>query len=160
MFVSSAAEILFFVASGNWILDIQGMGWQYCLILFSLSCFANLLRLNISASFNSVKVIYILIPILIIPQLLFSGVIVKFDKLNPLFGDESAVPLIGNVMASRWAYVALAVEQFTGNENGGKYFRNEKRKSFCYWKKDYLVQKKKDKNGFVKKKICQIFFNN
>ena len=156
MFIISAVQMLFFVAIGNWILEIQGMWWQYWLILFSLSCFANLLGLNISASFNSVKVIYILIPILIIPQLLFSGVIVKFDKLNPLFGDESAVPLIGNVMASRWAYEALAVEQFTGNEYGEMYFTNEKWKSFGTWKKDYWLQELNAKMDFVKTNIGNI----
>jgi hypothetical protein len=148
--------MVFFVVIGNWILEIQGMWWQYWLILFSLSCFANLLGLNISASFNSVKVIYILIPILIIPQLLFSGVIVKFDKLNPLFGDESAVPLIGNVMASRWAYEALAVEQFTGNEYGQMYFSNEKWKSFGTWKKDYWLQELNAKMDFVKTNLGNI----
>lgn len=146
MFIISAIQMWFFVLIGNWILEIQGMWWQYWLILFSLSCFANLLGLNISASFNSVKVIYILIPILIIPQLLFSGVIVKFDKLNPLFGDESAVPLVGNVMASRWAYEALAVEQFTSNEYGEIYFELEKKKSFASWKKDIWLQ---ELNGYL-----------
>ncbi|MFT4600546.1 MAG: ABC-type multidrug transport system ATPase subunit [Arenicella sp.] len=150
MFIISAIQMVFFVAMGNWILEIQGMWWQYWIILFSLSCFANMLGLNISASFNSVKVIYILIPIFIIPQLLFSGVIVKFDKLNPVFGDESAVPLIGNVMASRWAYEALAVEQFQSNAYGEKYFQFEKTKSWATWKKDYWLQELNAKLDFVK----------
>lgn len=140
MFLISAIQMLFFVLIGNWILEIRGMWFEYWLILFTLSCFANLLGLNISASFNSVKVIYILIPILIIPQLLFSGVIVKFDKLNPLFGDESSVPLIGNVMASRWAYEAMAVVQFKDNAYNKIFYDYEKKKSFGTWKKDYWLQ--------------------
>ncbi|MBK7129673.1 MAG: ATP-binding cassette domain-containing protein [Crocinitomicaceae bacterium] len=140
MFVISAIQMLTFVLIGNWILEIQGMWLEYWVILFSLSCFANLLGLNISASFNSVKVIYILIPILIIPQLLFSGVIVKFDKLNPLFGNESGVPLIGNVMASRWAYEAMAVTQFKENAYSEIFYKYEKKKSFGTWKKDYWLQ--------------------
>ena len=86
----------------------------YWCLLFSTSCFANVLGLNISASFNSAKVIYILIPVLIIPQLLFSGIIVKFDKLHPWFASEKSVPWIGNIMASRWAYEGMAVAQFIG----------------------------------------------
>ncbi|MBK9192923.1 MAG: ATP-binding cassette domain-containing protein [Crocinitomicaceae bacterium] len=140
MFLISAIQMLLFVAVGNWILEINGMWFSYWLILFSLSCFANLLGLNISASFNSVKVIYILIPILIIPQLLFSGVIVKFDKLNPLFGDESSVPLIGNVMASRWAYEGMAVTTFKDNAYSKHFYNYEKKKSFATWKKDYWLQ--------------------
>jgi len=140
MFLISAIQMLLFVLIGNWILGIQGMWFEYWLILFSLSCFANILGLNISASFNSVKVIYILIPIFIIPQLLFSGVIVKFDKLNPLFGNESGVPLIGNVMASRWAYEAMAVTQFKENAYSKIFYEYEKKKSFATWKKDYWLQ--------------------
>ena len=150
MFMISAIQMLMFVANGNWILEIHGMWFEYWLILFTLSCFANLLGLNISASFNSVKVIYILIPILIIPQLLFSGVIVKFDKLNPLFGNESAVPLIGNVMASRWAYEALAVTQFKDNEYNQIFYQYEKNKSFATWKKDYWLQDLNSRLDYLK----------
>lgn len=153
MFIISAIQMLLFVLIGNYILEIKGMWLEYWLILFSLSCFANLLGLNISASFNSVKVIYILIPILIIPQLLFSGVIVKFDKLHPMFGDESSVPLIGNVMASRWAYEALAVTQFKENEYNSIYFEYEKNKSFATWKKDYWLQELTAQLDFVKTNI-------
>ncbi len=153
MFIISSIQMLLFVIVGNLILEIKGMWLEYWMILFSLSCFANLLGLNISASFNSVKVIYILIPILIIPQLLFSGVIVKFDKLHPLFGDESSVPLIGNVMASRWAYEALAVTQFKDNEYNSIYFQYEKNKSFATWKKDYWLQELTAQLDFVKTNI-------
>ena len=129
------------------------MWFSYWLILFSLSCFANLLGLNISASFNSVKVIYILIPLLIIPQLLFSGVIVKFDKLNPLVGEEDSVPLIGNVMASRWAYEALAVTQFKQNSYTVMFYDYEKNKSFATWKKDYWLKELVSKMDYVKTNI-------
>lgn len=153
MFLISAIQMLLFVFVGNYILEIQGMWLEYWLILFSLSCFANLLGLNVSASFNSVKVIYILIPILIIPQLLFSGVIVKFDKLNPVFGDESEVPWIGNIMASRWAYEALAVTQFKENAYNEIFFEYNKNKSFATWKKDYWLQELTAKLDFVKTNI-------
>ncbi len=153
MFIISSIQMLLFVVIGNYILEIKGMWFEYWVVLFSLSCFANLLGLNISASFNSVKVIYILIPILIIPQLLFSGVIVKFDKLHPFFGDESSVPLVGNVMASRWAYEALAVTQFKDNEYNHIYFEFEKNKSFATWKKDYWLQELNAELDFVKTNI-------
>ena len=40
-----------FVLIGNYILGIRNMYFEYWLILFSVSCFANMLGLNISASF-------------------------------------------------------------------------------------------------------------
>ena len=72
--------------------------------------------LLVSSTFNSAKVIYILVPLIIIPQILFSGVIVKFDKLHPALSDATKVPVIGNIMVSRWAYEALVVEQTVNNE--------------------------------------------
>src|SRR6218665_2688865 len=111
MFIISGIQSATFVLVGNFILEIKGLWLEYWLVLFSTSCMANVLGLNISSGFNSAKVIYITVPLLIIPQLLFSGVIVKFDKLNPIFANTNEVPWIGNAMASRWAYEALAVTQ-------------------------------------------------
>lgn len=139
MIIISAIQTLFFVAVGNWILEIKGMWLEYWMILFSVSVFANILGLNISASFNSAKVVYILIPILIIPQLLFSGVIVKFEKLNPMISSKDSVPLIGNVMCSRWAYEALAVTQFKENKLHKQFYDYEQMKSFASWKRDYWI---------------------
>ena len=139
MFMISAIQAFFYTIVGNWILEIEGMNFAYWLILFSTSCFANLLGLNISASFNSVKVIYILIPILIIPQLLFSGIIVQFDKLNPMFASKAHVPAIGNVMASRWAYEALSVTQFKDNDYEQHFYELDQAMSFANWKKDNWI---------------------
>ncbi|MFN3916330.1 MAG: ATP-binding cassette domain-containing protein [Flavobacteriales bacterium] len=139
MFFISAVQTLFFTLVGNYILEIKGMTMYYWVILFSTSCFANMLGLNISASFNSAKVIYILIPILIIPQLLFSGIIVSFDKLNPLFASQSHVPWIGNVMASRWAYEGLAVTQFKENAYEKNFYAFDKKMKFANWKKDFWL---------------------
>src|SRR5690606_13637133 len=115
LFMISAMQTCLFTLVGNEVLGIKELTFAHWLLLFSTSCFANVLGLNVSASFNSAKVIYIMIPVLIIPQLLFSGIIVKFDKLHPWFASESGVPWIGNVMASRWAYEGLAVTQFMEN---------------------------------------------
>ena len=136
MFLISAIQTLFYILVGNSVLEIKGMFMSHWFILFSTSCFANLLGLNISSSFNSVKVIYILIPICIIPQLLFSGIIVPFDKLHPYFSSKSEVPTIGNIMASRWAYEAMAVNQFKDNEYEKLIYQDKKDMSFANWKKD------------------------
>jgi ABC-type multidrug transport system ATPase subunit len=140
MFLISAFQSLLFVLIGNFILEIKGMMLPFWMILFSTSCFANMLGLNISASFNSAKVIYILIPILIIPQLLFSGVIVKFDKLNPTFSSQAGVPFIGNIMCSRWAFEALSVFQFKNNEYEELFFPYEKEMKYFNWKKDFWLE--------------------
>jgi len=140
MFLISLIQSLSFVAIGNTVLEIKGMLLPFWMVLFSTSCFANILGLNISASFNSAKVIYIIIPILIIPQLLFSGVIVRFDRLLPALANQRSVPWIGNIMASRWAYEALAVHQFRYNEYQKLFFEFDARRKYYTWKKDYWIK--------------------
>ena len=140
MFLISAIQTLTFTFIGVAILEIHGMFLPFWAILFSTSCFANLLGLNISASFNSAKVIYIIIPILIIPQLLFSGVIVKFDKLYPVFASQSGVPWIGNIMASRWAYEAMTVYQYKHNDYDKLFFEYDTKVSTYGWKRDFWVK--------------------
>ena len=117
MFLISAIQTFLFVIIGNIVLEIKGMTLGYWLALFTISCFANILGLNISSAFNSVITVYIIIPFIIIPQLLFSGVLVKYDKLNKLtWGTNEFVPVIGDMMTARWAFEALAVRQFKDNE--------------------------------------------
>ncbi|MEI7501559.1 MAG: ABC transporter permease, partial [Bacteroidota bacterium] len=116
LFTLSAIQSLLYVLAGNLILGIHGMTLSYWLILFATSCFANLVGLNISAGLNSVVAIYILIPFIIVPQLLLSGTVVPFDYLNPTIASRVHVPLIGNMMTSRWTFEALAVEQFKNNK--------------------------------------------
>ena len=141
MFLISAVQMLSFVIIGNLILDIKGMYFSYWLVLFTTSCFANMLGLNISASFNSAVTIYILIPFLVIPQLLLSGVMVKFDKLNPTITVQKNVPLVGEVMASRWAYEALAVKQFKDNDFEKLFFNLEKEFKRYEFRKNYWLVK-------------------
>jgi len=116
LFVLSAIQTILYVQAGNWILGIKGMTLSYWLILFSTSCFANMVGLNISAGLNSVVAIYILIPFILVPQLLLSGTIVAFDNLNPGIASREHVPLVGNMMTSRWTFEALAVTQFKNNK--------------------------------------------
>jgi ABC transport system ATP-binding/permease protein len=141
MFVLSALQTLTFVLVGNSILGIKGMYTDYWLVLFTTSCFANILGLNISSAFNSAVTIYILIPFLIIPQLLLAGVVVKFDKLNPTLATQGSVPIAGEIMASRWAFEALAVNQFKENKYERRFYKEDKRISIAGYKKDYWMQK-------------------
>ena len=116
LFALSAIQSLLYVVAGNLILGIHGMTLSYWLILFATSCFANMVGLNISSGLNSVVAIYILIPFIIVPQLLLSGTVVPFDYLNPTIASRENVPMVGNMMTSRWTFEALAVEQFSNNE--------------------------------------------
>lgn len=139
LFLLSAIQTLCFVLVGNYILEIKGMMIEHWMILFSASCFANVLGLNISSAFNSAVTIYILIPLLIIPQLILSGVVVKFDKLNPVIGNTATVPFVGDVMASRWAFEASMVTQFKDNRFEREFYMYDKVMAHADYKKTYYI---------------------
>lgn len=145
MFIISAIQTMSFVLIGNTILGVDGMNVTYWLVLFTTSCFANMMGLNISASFNSAVTIYILIPFLVIPQLLLSGVIVKFNKLNPTITLQDKVPFVGEVMASRWAYEALAVHQFRDNKFEKQFYKLDKELKVVEFKKNFWLAKLREK---------------
>lgn len=127
LLVLSAFQTMTFVLIGNLILSIRGLTFEYWAVLFTTSFFANILGLNISSAFNSAVTIYILIPILLIPQILLSGVVVQFDQLNPIFGAQAHVPFIGDLMASRWGYEAIMVTQYKDNAYEKQFYDLDKR---------------------------------
>jgi ABC transport system ATP-binding/permease protein len=139
LFLISAIQTAAFVIIGNMIMGVHEMNFVYWVILFSTSCFANLLGLNISAALDSAVTIYILIPFLLIPQILLSGVIVRFEKLNPAITTQEGVPFIGNIMTSRWAYEALSVEQYANNPFEKKFFPLDAVMSRATYKKDWWI---------------------
>ncbi len=155
LFLISAIQTFCFVVLGNAVMGIYDMSFTYWIVLFSSSCLANLIGLNISASLNSPVTVYILIPFLLIPQILLSGVIVRYDKLHPLISSEEGVPLIGNIMASRWAYEALAVEQFANNPFEINFYELDVKMSEATYKKDWWVPALKEKTGKIERVLFE-----
>lgn len=138
LFGLSALQTISFVLIGNTVLEIDQMYMTYWMVLFTVSCHANVLGLNISSAFNSAVTVYIIIPLLLIPQMILSGAIFNFDKLNSWIADKGTVPVIADVMASRWAYEAIAVEQYKGNFYTEPMFpyemgRSEAQYKYTYW---------------------------
>ena len=139
LFTLSAVQTLTFVLCSSWILQVKGMTLSFWLVLFSTSCFANMLGLNLSSAFKNAVTVYVLIPLMIIPQLILSGVVVNFDKLNPVITTEDQVPIIGEIMASRWAYEALMVSQFKGNRYEKQFYPYDKVMAQSEFKTIYFI---------------------
>lgn len=125
----SGLQSLLFILVGN---TIIGVGWEmfgvWWSILWITSFLANLTGLILSQSMNSVVAIYITIPLLLIPQILLCGLVIKFDDLNTSASKENKVPLIGDIIPSRWAFETLMVEQFADNAYNQAYFPIEREK--------------------------------
>ena len=139
----------------HYILAIHGMLFTTWLMLFSVSCFANIMGLILSSGMRSVVAIYILIPLLLIPQLLLSGIIVHFDKLQSFLKSDTSVPVIGDVMASRWAYEAISVEQFKNNAYECNFYDVEMDESNATYCTNYWIPELLNRAG-----ACELYIEN
>jgi len=89
--------------------------------------------------------IYILIPFLVIPQIILSGVMVKFEKLNPNISSPTSIPFYGEFITARWGYEALAVNQFMYNKFENQFYQYEKMKSRGNFKRNFWCTEMKSK---------------
>lgn len=154
LFTLSAIQTFTFVLIGNLILEIE---WRmlipFWFVLFTTSCMANVLGLNISSAFNSAVTVYVLIPLLLIPQMILSGLLFNFDKLNNWISTKGKVPLVADLMASRWAYEAMAVHNFKNNSFERDYYIWDKRESQADFRSSFLVDQLSDKRKFISDNI-------
>jgi ABC-type multidrug transport system ATPase subunit len=139
LFTLSAIQSLSFVLVANYILEVRGMLLQQWIILFSTACFGNLLGLNISAGMRTAVSIYILIPLILVPQLLLGGAMIKFDDLHKSISNKIYVPVVGDIMVTRWAYEAISVEQFKSNQLEKPFFKYDMEISQNDWYASFLL---------------------
>lgn len=149
----SAFQAFVFVLIGNSILEVRGMYFEYWLVLFSTWFSSNMLGLVISDSFKSVVTIYILIPFLVIPQIILSGIIVKYEKLNPTISSPSNIPFYGEAIVARWAYEALAVYQFTENKYEKPFYKFDEAMSISDFKRNYWLKSLQNKIDYCSRSI-------
>jgi ABC transport system ATP-binding/permease protein len=150
LFTMSAIQTFLFVLIGNMILEIQwAMLLPFWFVLFAVSCLANVLGLNISSAFNSAVTVYVMIPLLLIPQMILSGLLFSFDKLNNIISTKGKVPVVADMMASRWAYEAMAVYQFTHNSFEEPYYTFDKYEAQFDFKSSYLVDELDKKRRYI-----------
>jgi ABC-type multidrug transport system ATPase subunit len=136
LFIVSALQTLAFVAIGCWILELPSFLLPYWAVLFTTACLANLVGLIFSSLFNSVRVIYIAIPLFIIPQLMLGGTIVHFGKLNPNLASWRTPAWIGNAMVSRWSFEALAAELASKNARDKALFEWDAKMADAEYRRD------------------------
>ncbi len=129
LFVLSGVQTALFLLIGN---TITGVPWDmfpaWWSILWLTAFVANLTGLILSQTLSSIVAIYITIPLLLIPQILLCGLVVRFDELDLPGTEKNQVPLVGEMIPSRWAFEALVVDQFADNDFNRPYFPIEREK--------------------------------
>ncbi len=171
LFMLSAYQMLTFVLISESILEIRGMTFRFWLVLFSTATASNLLGLNISSAFKNVITIYILIPLILVPQMLLGGGMIKYEDIYPPLTNQQYVPMIGDLMISRWAYEAIVVEQYKNNEFEKNFFAIDKERREAQYISAYYIPELKmyakkcqknvldGKNAKETKKILRILNN-
>lgn len=139
LLVLTAFQSFLFVWAGNSILELNDNLFHFWLMVFTIAFNANLIGLNISGTFRSAVTIYILIPLLIIPQMILGGAMFDYEKLNRHFEDEGYAPFFVSIIPSRWAYEGLMVEQYVNNRYEKLFYdHNQAISSYMYKNGPYI----------------------
>lgn len=115
LFGISLYQSFIYVLISTTIIGMSFMFLPFWLMLFNVWFSANIMGLIISELFDNSASIYITIPFLVIPQLILTGVLVPFNKLNPKISNQVSIPWYGEILQARWAYEGLAVYYFKEN---------------------------------------------
>ena len=140
----SAIQMILFIVVGNAEISFSGMNLEFWLMLFSVAVSSNILGLIISSTFNSIVTIYIMIPLIMIPQMVLGGAMFTFDKLNKDISSVDKVPLVAEVIPARYAYEGLIVYQYKHNDFKRVFFETEMTESQADFKQVYYLPKLKD----------------
>jgi ABC-type multidrug transport system ATPase subunit len=125
LILAAALQTGLYTVVGNALLEIPEMGIATWTILFSTAFCASMLGLNLSDSLASASTIHILIPVLLAPQIMLGGPTIPFDELVRRDAGHRNVPLIAEMMPTRWGYEALMVEHYSNNPFQRVFFRDE-----------------------------------
>jgi len=109
-------QSLIYTLISSSILELKGMTLELWLVLFLMGIIGNIVGLLISTLFKSLSAVYLFVPFLIIPQIIFCGITIPFDKLNFKVSNAEYVPLVGCISPSMWGVEALLVKQYKDNQ--------------------------------------------
>jgi hypothetical protein len=163
LIIISSIQALLFVLVGNNVFGIADMWISYWFTFFSVAFFSNLLGLIISSSFDEVVTIYIIIPLLIIPQMVLGGAMFSFDKMNKSIVRIDKVPVIAEMMVSKWSYEALMVNQFVNNKFEKHFYELERVESHADFHQVYYIPELKKylkvAEDNIENKVSEKFIN-
>ncbi len=116
---------------GNWLLEVRGVFWIVFVALFLTVMSGVAIGLLVSSLVNEGKTAVLVIPAVLIPQIILSGALIKYEEMNKNLDfaytaaqwfakhPESAqaprsdlqVPLVCEFIPMRWSYEALVYAQ-------------------------------------------------
>ena len=133
--VFAAAQCGVYLLIGNAVLEIRDMFWDYFLWMLLSALTGVVLGLLISSLVRNSKTAINIIPLILIPQIILGGALIKYEEMNRnldlahnlrrwLRGDDGRpldppnkleVPFLCEFMPLRWSYEAIVIAQATRN---------------------------------------------
>ena len=131
--VFALIQCVLFVLIGNYVLEIRAMFWIYLGIMFMTAMSGVSLGLLISSLVADPKTAANIVPLVLIPQIIMGGALIKYEDMNRNLGllysfshwfsehpdsektrkteSKLQVPLVCQFIAMRWSYEELIVAQ-------------------------------------------------
>src|SRR5947209_823660 len=131
--VFALVQCILFVLIGNYILEIRGMFWIDLAIMFMTAVGGVALGLLISSLVADPKTAANIVPLVLIPQIIMGGALIKYEDMNRNLGllyslshwfsehpsaeknrkteSKLQVPLVCQFIAMRWSYEEMIVAQ-------------------------------------------------
>jgi len=158
------------------ILKIRGAFWIDASYYFLSATIGYSLGLLISAFIHDSKTVINIIPVILIPQIIFGGAVIQYEKMNKdlTLSRDNPIPEIVQIIPSRWLFEGVFTAQAKLNSYNYNLDNLEKERltikdSFVkgrlseddYWKKVYQIydQKRETANKY-KENLCTNEFVN
>ncbi len=131
--VFALIQCVLFVLIGNYVLQIRGMFWVYLAIVFMTAMAGISLGLVISSLVADPKTAANIVPLVLIPQIIMGGALIKYEDMNRNLAlvyalthwfkehptkdhakkmeSKLQVPFVCQFIAMRWSYEELVVAQ-------------------------------------------------
>ncbi|MBU4485480.1 MAG: ATP-binding cassette domain-containing protein, partial [Candidatus Delongbacteria bacterium] len=152
LIVFSTVQNTLFLSLGFWILGIKELFLNYLLITTVVSVSGITIGLLISSIPRlTSKAAQNIIPLILVPQIIFGGFIVEFEDMNKLLfiNNNAPIPEICQIMPSRWGFEAVCTMQNSKNSFHSK--NNYLQKKF-----DDLISKENE----FKAEFGEVSYNN
>ena len=131
--VFALIQCVLFVLIGNYVLEVRGMFWVHLALMFMTAVGTLALGLLVSSLVSDAKTAANIVPLVLIPQILMSGALIKYEDMNrnlslvyslrgwfqehptkdssTKMGSKLEVPFVCQFIPMRWSYEEMIVAQ-------------------------------------------------
>ncbi len=113
--------------------------WRLTLLMIAVFFHGAALGLLLSSVFRQLSTVYFVVPLIIVPQLLLSGLIINFDNFPRCLQSTSFTPPVADLAATRWAFEAIAVDAFVNNTWEKQFYTVHYQKYRAAWYLNHVI---------------------